>query len=272
MIGSRWREFYMTPSLVLTLLLLSAPQAGFSTEVPHSKKTYTYKTVGDCAIHVDVYQASDSKELPVIFWIHGGALIFGHREGINPDQLALYLNAGFVVVSIDYRLAPETKLSGILEDLQDAYAWVRNKGPGLFGADPNRIAVIGHSAGGYLTLTSGYRLRPRPKALVSFYGYGDITGPWYSQPDPFYSREPAVSKDKAYASIGKTPICEAYHEEDRFPFYLYCRQHGFWPKEVVGHDPEKEPRAFDPFSRFAMFPRVPSHAPVAWRPGHRRAF
>lgn len=245
MTGCRLKQFclkFLPVSFTLHFAL-----TGFSAETKHSKSTYTYKTVDQCAIHADVYRASEARNQPVILWIHGGALIFGQREGINPEQLERYLNAGFAVVSIDYRLAPETKLPGILEDLKDAYAWVRNKGPELFGADPNRIAVIGHSAGGYLTLTSGYVLRPRPKALVSFYGYGDITGPWYSRPDPFYSREPAVSKEQAYASVGKTPISED-RKENRVTFYLYCRQQGLWPKEVVGYDPDVEPRAFDPFS------------------------
>ena len=148
------------------------------------KHTYTYKTVPGCNIQADVYRAPGDGVRPVILWIHGGALIMGNRSGINTVQLQEYLNAGYTVVSIDYRLAPETKLKAIIEDLQDAYRWVREKGPDLFQADPHRIAVIGHSAGGYLTLMAGFCLNPRPRALVAFYGYGDIAGKWYSDPDP----------------------------------------------------------------------------------------
>ena len=72
------------------------------------------------------------------------------------------------MVSVDYRLAPETKLPAILEDVRDAYRWVREKGPGLFHADPGRIAISGGSAGGYLTLASGFMDDPPPKALVAF--------------------------------------------------------------------------------------------------------
>src|ERR1700736_1736422 len=145
-----------------------------------AKQTYTYKVVGDCAIQADVYRAPGDSVHPAILWIHGGALIMGNREGLRFEQLEKYLKAGYTVVSIDYRLAPETKLDAIIEDVQDAYRWLREKGPGLFGIEPGRVAVIGHSAGGYLTLMAGFRLHPRPKALVAFYGYGDIAGKWYA--------------------------------------------------------------------------------------------
>ncbi len=124
---------------------------------------------------------------------------------------------------------------------------MRAQGPSLAGIDPGRIAVIGHSAGGYLALTCGYRLSPRPRAIVSFYGYGDIVGDWYSRPDPFYLREPAVSRAQALSGVGKQPGCGDSAEESRWSFYLYCRQQGLWPKEVAGIDPAVEPRAFDPF-------------------------
>jgi len=225
-------------ALLLTSALLSAQPL---------KQTYTYKTVADCKIQADVHRAPGDGVRPVILWIHGGALIMGNRAGINAVQLQKYLDAGYTVVSIDYRLAPETKLKAIIEDLQDAYRWVREKGPDLFQADPHRIAVIGHSAGGYLTLMAGFCLNPRPRALVAFYGYGDIAGKWYSGPDPFYSRQPAVSKEAAYQAVGNLVIAEDTGRT-RGAFYLYCQQNGLWPKEVTGLDPDREPKkAFDPF-------------------------
>lgn len=211
------------------------------------RQTHVYKKVRDCEIRADVYRPQQDGMRPAILYIHGGALILGHRGGIRHAELSRYLQAGFVVVSIDYRLAPETKLAGIVEDVEDAYRWVRHDGPSLFTADPNRVAVIGHSAGGYLTLLAGFRFQPRPKALVSFYGYGDIVGDWYSRPDAFYLREPLVSRDSALAAVGKREISEALEFEKRRPFYLYCRQQGLWPKEVAGIDPTTGRGKFDPF-------------------------
>jgi uncharacterized protein (TIGR03067 family) len=209
------------------------------------KQTFTYKTVPQCAIKADVYQGTGSAPHPVVVWIHGGALIMGSRGGIDSALLDKLLKEGYVVVSIDYRLAPETKLPAILEDLEDACKWVRAKGPELFAIDAKRMAVMGGSAGGYLTLVSGYRVNPPPVALVSFWGYGDIAGAWYSRPDPFYRRQPLVPKDEAFKAVGGPVLSDGSGRNNRGRFYLYCRQKGLWPKEVAGHDPDQEPRAFD---------------------------
>ena len=209
------------------------------------RSTYTYKTIGDLRIRADVYRKPGDAERPAILWLHGGALILGNRRGLNAVQAEKYLDAGYTIISIDYRLAPQAKLHDIIEDLVDAYRWIRVDGPKLFRIDPNRIAVVGHSAGGYLTLMAGFRLNPRPAALVSFYGYGDIAGAWYSRPDPFYNRQPAVPKEEAYEAVGTRLISED-QGGNRGRFYLYTRQQGLWPLEVVGHHPDKEPRAFDP--------------------------
>jgi acetyl esterase/lipase len=212
-----------------------------------TRESFTYKTVGNCQIKADVYNASPGERRPLAVWIHGGALIMGDRRGIDKTLLGELIKAGYVVVSIDYRLAPETKLAAILDDVKDAFAWVRAEGPKNFGARIDRIAVLGGSAGGYLTLTSGYLIEPRPAALVAFWGYGDIAGTWYSRPDAFYRRQPLVTEAEARAAVGTTEVAEPPPRNQRGRFYLYCRQNGLWSKEVAAHDPDTEPKAFDPF-------------------------
>lgn len=225
---------------------LNAQSPGNEDSLYYSKKNYTYKVVGDCKISADVCRIPNNSVSPVILWIHGGALILGNRGMIDREQLELYLRAGYVVVSIDYRLAPETKLEAIIDDIRDAYKWVREKGSGLFKIDPKRIAVIGHSAGAYLTLMTGFCVDPPPAALVSFYGYGDVAEEWYSKADPFYSSQSAVLKEEAYRAVGGPVVSESPFNQ-RYRFYIYCRQHGIWPKEVCGHDPDKEPNWFTPY-------------------------
>ena len=136
---------------------------GVSAEEP--VRTATYRTVGSLAIQADVFRPAGPGPHPVVLWIHGGALVFGDRGMLPKEQRERYLRAGLAVVSIDYRLAPETKLVGILEDLDAAHAWLQREGPSL-GLDPSRFAVIGHSAGGYLALMAGARFRPRPQAAA----------------------------------------------------------------------------------------------------------
>jgi acetyl esterase/lipase len=222
-----------------------APRAVKAAEV--RRVTFTYKTVGACAIKADVIRPAARDNLPVAVWIHGGALIMGDRHGIDGTLRDGLVDAGYVVVSIDYRLAPETKLAGILEDVRDAFAWIRTEGANKLGARTDRIAVLGGSAGGYLTLCTGFLIESRPAALVSFWGYGDIAGDWYARPDEFYRRQPLIAESEARAAVGKSAIAEPAAGNTRGRFYLYCRQNGRWSREVAGLDPAADPKAFDRF-------------------------
>lgn len=200
-------------------------------------QTVVYKKAQDCEIKADVFGSPTQGRKPVAVWIHGGALISGSRKlSANARVLRSLLDTGFVVVSIDYRLAPETKLPGIIEDVQDTFRWIRSNATSIH-VDPDRLVVCGGSAGGYLTLMTGFCVNPRPKALVPYWGYGDIVGPWYSRPDPFYLRQPAVTREDALAAVGHAAVSEPAPNNSRGKFYLYCRQQGLWPKQVAGHDP-----------------------------------
>ncbi|MBT4124961.1 MAG: alpha/beta hydrolase [Chloroflexi bacterium] len=216
-------------------------------------QTRTYKTTATIDLNLDVYGAEPNSETlkPVIVWIHGGALIMGSRDRILETHLDGYTDAGFVVVSIDYRLAPETKLPAILEDVEDAIEWVRTTGSVEFNLDPARLAVIGHSAGGYLTLTTGHRISPAPKALISYYGYGNLVGDWYSQPDPFYRNEfDLFTEEQAHAAVGNgdQEVTDGSQDGRRRDFYLWCRQNGYWAEKVGGYNPISEAEWFSPYS------------------------
>ncbi len=179
----------MTSNIHRRSLLLGAGSIAVAAE--ERRTTYVYKTVGSLQVRADVYRPSDDSIRPVLVWIHGGALINGHREGIATQVKQWASVAGYVLVSIDYRLAPETQLPEIIRDVEDAFTWVRQEGPRLFRANPARIAVAGGSAGGYLTLTAGFRVRPRPAVLLALWGYGDLIGNWYSKPSPHARHTPS---------------------------------------------------------------------------------
>ena len=95
-------------------------------------QTFTYKTVGGLEIKADVHRAAvggaDDNLRPVVVWIHGGALINGHREGVDRRVKEMVLREGWILVSIDYRLAPETRLPATVEDVEDAFRWIRKEG------------------------------------------------------------------------------------------------------------------------------------------------
>ena len=211
-------------------------------------ETVVFRRADGCAIALDLYVpegAARGGPVPLIVWIHGGALIMGSRKGIRAPMRDLLLESSFAVAAIDYRLAPETKLPAILEDVLDGFRWLREEGARRFGLDAARLGVVGNSAGGYLTLMAGVHVQPPPRALVSFYGYGDITAPWYARPDPFYCSLPAIDETQARSLVGSAPLTDGAGA--RGTFYRWTRQHGLWPQEVAGLDPDKDDRAFDPY-------------------------
>ncbi|MFN8224432.1 MAG: alpha/beta hydrolase [Gaiellales bacterium] len=200
-------------------------------------RSVVYKVADGCELVLDVYESPTAG--PVVVWLHGGALITGSRRSVREGgQRALarmLAMAGFTQVAVDYRLAPETKLPEIVADVRDAWCWVVAR----FGAG----ALLGHSAGGYLSLLGGAVLEPRPRAIVSLYGYGDIAGPWYAEPDPFYRAQREIPAAEARAAVGVTPLSEPPPGADRWRFYVHCRQVGSWIREVAGEELAVDPAA-----------------------------
>lgn len=192
-------------------------------------ESIVYKKTEQSSIYADIYY--HGSQTPVIIYIHSGALIFGTRKWLPIEQVEIYKNAGFSVISIDYRLAPETNFQLIIEDVEDALKWVRSTVSKMYDFNTDKIALIGSSAGAYLSLVSG-TMECRPNAIVSFYGYGDILGKWYSEPNEFYCRRPIVNLVEAEKYLSDSEVSEGSWE--RFNYYLWCRQHGTWVEKVTG--------------------------------------
>ncbi|MDA0587938.1 MAG: alpha/beta hydrolase [Planctomycetota bacterium] len=230
-------------------VLLTISQATCPAQEDFVKTTAVYKQVGELKIRADVYRPETTDVLPVVVWIHGGALINGHREGVSGRVRQWASDNGCAMVSIDYRLAPETQLPGIIEDLEDSFQWIRGAGAKQFHLDPNRIAVTGGSAGGCLTLTAGYRVKPRPQVLLAFWGYGDLIGDWYSKPSPHPRHHISnLSEPEAWKQVSGLPIADSRDRKgDGGAFYQFTRQKGVWPKAVTGWDPVVDAKKFHPF-------------------------
>jgi len=231
------RHIFRVFSLGLFLLFSFAFTDTFAAETSFNKTTVAYREIDGHKILADVYRPQDAKIRPVIVWIHGGALITGNRDLENTHFLLVFAKAkGCAVVSIDYRLAPETKLTEIISDIEEAFRWLAGDGARQFHLDPRRIVVTGESAGGYLTLVTGYRVRPKPKALVALYGFGDLIGNWSSKPNPYprYNLR-KISREEAESQTDGTVISDSDERKgDGGLIYMYYRQNGLWPEEVSG--------------------------------------
>jgi acetyl esterase/lipase len=104
---------------------------------------------GDIAARL--YDGSDARgpARPVVAYFHGGGWVQGDLETHHGLCARLALRSGALVVSVDYRLAPEHRFPAAVEDCLSAYRWLRTRGEEV-DADPSRVAVAGDSAGGNL--------------------------------------------------------------------------------------------------------------------------
>jgi acetyl esterase len=101
------------------------------------------------AIPVRVYVPKDVEQPPVVVYFHGGGWVIGSIESHDAPCRELAARSGCAVVSVDYRLAPETKYPGPLDDCLAATEWAAKSGH-EHGFDGNRLVVAGDSAGGNL--------------------------------------------------------------------------------------------------------------------------
>ena len=117
-------------------------------------------------IPVRVYRPPSAKgPAPVIVWIHGGGWTIGGLDTGDPVARALCHRVGAVVVSVDYRLAPEHPWPAGLEDAAAVLRWVVDH-PDEHGGDPHRVAVGGDSAGGNLSAVLAQHVRDTGPALA----------------------------------------------------------------------------------------------------------
>lgn len=91
----------------------------------------------------------DAGPLPVTLFFHGGGWVFGDLDTQDNIARIMASRSGTIVVSVDYRLAPEHRFPAAVGDAYAALTWVAGNAPG-FGGDGERIAVFGESAGGNL--------------------------------------------------------------------------------------------------------------------------
>jgi acetyl esterase/lipase len=111
--------------------------------------------------------APDQKGKPVLLHIHGGGYVVGAPVAFLPGVLRYAKPAGCLVVSVDYRLAPETKFPGGLNDNYAALLWVYRHADEL-GIDRKRIAICGESAGGGHAAALAIQARDRAEVPVLF--------------------------------------------------------------------------------------------------------
>jgi acetyl esterase/lipase len=140
---------------------IPSSQPSWTTELPQPL-TFAYKTLPWTSLHADVYvptKLQPVQRVPVVLFLHGGGWITGSRDQIPAIYLHEFLSRGFLFISIDYRLLPESDfLTEQLEDVRDVETWLREILPIELkqileiSLDVDKIVSLGVSAGAHLSL------------------------------------------------------------------------------------------------------------------------
>ncbi len=146
----------------------------------------TYSVANGKENKLDIYRRrEDPRPSPVLIYIHGGGWTGGTKEQSSFAFLP-YLDWGFSVVNVEYRLANVSLAPAAVEDCRCALKWVIRNAK-QYNFDASKIAVTGGSAGGHLALTTGMLLpsdgfdnlcpdevEPKVAAIVNWYGITDV--------------------------------------------------------------------------------------------------
>ncbi len=108
------------------------------------------------ALDLRIYWPSSASGLPICVYLHGGGFVIGDLDTHDPLCRHLANKAGAIVISVDYRLAPEHRYPAAVEDAEAALIWAAGNAAQI-GGDPTRLAIAGDSAGGNLAAVASHR-------------------------------------------------------------------------------------------------------------------
>jgi len=178
------------PSVDATSLKLTRPgraYAAASESAVQVEEDVVYATVGGANLTLDLYLPSAAQACPAIVFVHGGGWKSGDKASWR-DEALRFAEAGYVGISVNYRLAPTHLFPAAVEDVKAAVRWLRAHAAEL-GVDPDRIGAMGSSAGGHLVAMLGVTdgteglegssgdltLSSRVQAVVDYFGPTDLT-------------------------------------------------------------------------------------------------
>jgi len=128
------------------------------TEIPDNivfEENINYKTYGNRKLHLDLFHPikNDDGLFAAVILIHGGGWKSGDKSMMNPLAVNLAEN-GYLAITVEHRLSPEAKFPAAIYDLKSTVIWLKSNAE-KYNIDPNKIAVLGCSAGGTLAALVG---------------------------------------------------------------------------------------------------------------------
>ena len=164
-------------SLLVAFALLSEVHAqDVKRDIPYAEPAHERQVL-------DVYSPAVAKNLPVVFWIHGGGWQTGDKSSVQLKP-QMFVEKSFVFVSTNYRLLPSVEMGTIIRDIAKSIHWVHDH-IAEHGGDPNRLLVMGHSAGAQLAAlicTDDRYLKAEGLSLAIIKGCVPVDGDTYDVP------------------------------------------------------------------------------------------
>ncbi len=152
-------------------------------EAPDAKRDIPYVEKADERQVLDVFAPPKAKNLPVVFWIHGGGWQTGDKTDVQIKP-RVFTDKGYVFVSTNYRLLPKVDMGTIVRDVAKSVHWMHDH-IAEYGGDPNRLFVMGHSAGAQLAAlicTDERYLKAEDMSLDIIKGCVPVDGDTYDVP------------------------------------------------------------------------------------------
>jgi len=162
--------------LIALAVLTSAPAQDVKRGIPYTKNADKLQVL-------DVYSSPKAKNLPVVFWIHGGGWQAGDKSDVHIKP-QVFNGKGFVFVSTNYRLLPNVDMATLVRDVAKSIRWVHDH-IAEYGGDPKRLLIMGHSAGAQLaalTCTDDRYLKEEGLSLAIIKGCVPVDGDTYDIP------------------------------------------------------------------------------------------
>jgi acetyl esterase/lipase len=167
---------YVVPLLIAGAILSEARTQEIQRNIPYSNPAHERQVL-------DVYAPPNAKNLPVVFWIHGGGWQTGDKASVQLKPQA-FVDKGFVFVSTNYRLLPSVDMATIVRDIAKSIHCVHDH-IAEQGGDPQRLFVMGHSAGAQLAAlicTDDRYLKAEGLSLAIIKGCVPVDGDTYDVP------------------------------------------------------------------------------------------